>query len=592
MNRRDLMKWGLASGAAFATGKSTRLWADKGGSGGGSGKSGSGSGSDGGSSGSGSGGSGRGGGNIVPGGNRVPDNLRPSPPTKAFLTPMPTMPLAQPVNPTTLTGAACDDLTAISPEDCIQRSAHQYYNQYHPVKYYELFEQEVMWDFTPASHDLPKSPIWAFNGSFPGPTFVSNYGQPAMVRIHNSLPPVSHLGFGIPSTSTHLHNGHTASESDGFPGDFVNSGQFHDHHYPHCLPGFTTTGEDKAETLGTLWYHDHRMDFTAQNTYAGLVGYHLLYDDKDCGDETNGNGFRLPSGKYDVPLIFADRAFDPNTGIIFFDLLNLDGMLGDKYLVNGVIQPYMQVEARKYRFRFLGVGPSRFWEFHLSDDSYMYQIGEDGNLFTQPIPRQGIRQGVAERTDVIIDFSKYKPGTILYLQNRLEQMNGRGPTGNILSPGDPLLQFRVIPAVGKDTSLIPSFMRAQPAVNLNEVVANRTFRIERSNGGWAINGNFFDVNRIDAHVKRNTAEIWTLQNNSGSWSHPVHIHFEEFRILNRNGAAPPANELGRKDVIKLGPNESVSFFMRFRDWTGRYPMHCHNTVHEDHSMMIRWELEP
>ena len=100
--------------------------------------------------------------------------------------------------------------------------------------------------------------------------------------------------------------------------------------------------------------------------------------------------------------------------------------------------------------------------------------------------------------------------------------------------------------------MIPTFMRTQPAVNLNEVVANRTFRIERSNGGWAINGNFFDVNRVDAHVKRNTAEIWTLQNNSGSWSHPVHIHFEEFRILNRNEAAPPANELGRKDVIKLG----------------------------------------
>jgi FtsP/CotA-like multicopper oxidase with cupredoxin domain len=581
MNRRDLIKYGLAGGAALAA--RPKLWADRGGRGG----SGSGSGGDSGGGGT-SGGGTSGGGGTVPGGNVTPDNLRPSPPTRAFVQPLPIMPVLQPTTQSSMTGAAIDPVACISPEDCIQRSTHQYYNQFAPVKWYELHEKEVPWNFSP---DLPASPIWAFNGNFPGPTVVSHYGEPALVRIHNELPPTSDLGFGLPSTTTHLHNGHTASESDGFPGDWVNPGQFHDHHYPHCLPGFTmSTGQDKKETLGTLWYHDHRMDFTAQNTYAGLVGYHLLFDDVDTGDETTG--LRLPSGKYDVPLIFADRAFDPNTGIIFFDLLNLDGMLGDKWLVNGVIQPFFQVEPRKYRFRFLGVGPSRFWEFHLSDDSYMAQIGEDGNLFAQPIWRQGIRQGVAERTDVIIDFSKYKMGTSIYLQNRLEQKNGRGPTGNILNPGDPLLRFDVVlPLSGKDNSQIPTFMRTQPAIDPNQIVANRTFRIERSNGGWAINGQFFDVNRIDAHVKRNTAEVWTLQNNSGSWSHPVHIHFEEFRILNRNGFAPPANELGRKDVIKLGPNEQVTFYMRFRDWTGRYPMHCHNTVHEDHSMMIRWELE-
>lgn len=71
----------------------------------------------------------------------------------------------------------------------------------------------------------------------------------------------------------------------------------------------------------------------------------------------------------------------------------------------------------------------------------------------------------------------------------------------------------------------------------------------------------------------------------------MHIHFEEFQILSRNGVAPPPWERCRKDVAVIGPNETVQFFMRFRDWTGRYPMHCHNTVHEDHAMMIRWELE-
>jgi FtsP/CotA-like multicopper oxidase with cupredoxin domain len=82
-----------------------------------------------------------------------------------------------------------------------------------------------------------------------------------------------------------------------------------------------------------------------------------------------------------------------------------------------------------------------------------------------------------------------------------------------------------------------------------------------------------------------------LQNNSGGWSHPIHIHFEEFQILSRNGRPAKTVEIARKDVVRLGPNEQVELFFRFRDFVGRYPMHCHNTVHEDHAMMLRWEID-
>jgi FtsP/CotA-like multicopper oxidase with cupredoxin domain len=100
------------------------------------------------------------------------------------------------------------------------------------------------------------------------------------------------------------------------------------------------------------------------------------------------------------------------------------------------------------------------------------------------------------------------------------------------------------------------------------------------------------VNEVRAAIKQNTAEMWTLENKSGGWSHPIHIHFEEFRILSRNGVAPPPWERGRKDVVVVGPNETVKIFMRFRDFVGRHPMHCHNTVHEDHAMMLRWDIVP
>jgi FtsP/CotA-like multicopper oxidase with cupredoxin domain len=82
-----------------------------------------------------------------------------------------------------------------------------------------------------------------------------------------------------------------------------------------------------------------------------------------------------------------------------------------------------------------------------------------------------------------------------------------------------------------------------------------------------------------------------LRNNSGGWQHPIHIHFEEFQILSRNGQPAKGVERSRKDVVRLGFNEEITVFMRFRDFVGRYPLHCHNTVHEDHAMMLRWEID-
>jgi FtsP/CotA-like multicopper oxidase with cupredoxin domain len=86
-------------------------------------------------------------------------------------------------------------------------------------------------------------------------------------------------------------------------------------------------------------------------------------------------------------------------------------------------------------------------------------------------------------------------------------------------------------------------------------------------------------------------ENWVLVNNSGGWMHPIHIHLEEFQIVSRNGIAPGASEIARKDVSPLHHNETVRLFFRFRDWEGRYPLHCHNVVHEDHAMMLRWDVD-
>ena len=498
------------------------------------------------------------------------------------------------------------------------RPAQQRLSDWPAQKYYEMHVREGMHTFHPA---LPTQKIWGYDGIYPGPTFVERYNVPVIVRIYNDLPRYP-VGFGSPEITTHLHNLHSGSESDGFTGDYYSrwnygptmtaAGAYKDHHYPNCYAGYDDkryheTDGDPREALGTLWYHDHRLDFTGPNVYRGLTGFYLLFDELDSGNELdpNPNALHLPSGvgKYDIPLLFQDKQFD-SSGMLFFDQFNNKGILGNKFCVNGVIQPFFEVERRKYRFRLLDGGPSRFYEFYLArkdgtNESFTY-IANDGNLLPAPLTTSKVALGVAERADIVIDFSKYPIDTQLFIVNRLIQTDGRGPEGPevnirgadglLTGAGTQILRFDVArEPKTPDLSQVPTTLRELPRIELSEVVRTRRFEFDKVNEVWTVNGKIFDVATAVASPKRGTAEIWILKG-KGSWHHPVHIHFEEGRILSRNGKPPPPHEMGRKDVYVLEPNEEVRVFLRFRDFLGKYMMHCHNLIHEDHAMMIRWDI--
>lgn len=569
LSRRDMMKMGLLTSAGLLVptrGLSAR-WADPRG--------------------------------VIPFDNPV------SPPTRSFIEPLPIPPVQQPLAALTPAPTECPDTVAGEG----RTRCHQAFAQFPPQKLYGVTQKAGLVSMSP---DLPLQNIWAFaigtpemNNPItsPGPTYVNQYNQAALVRNFNRLPPANQNGgFGLPSVSTHLHNGHTPSESDGFACDFFERGQFYDQHYPNVLAGINSTHPgtgDINESLSTLWYHDHRVDFTSQNVYKGLAGFFILFNQFDTGNEATG--FHLPTfPTFDIPLMFTDKVFDPNTGLLFFDLMNLDGILGDKFLVNGKIQPFFQVQPRRYRFRMLDAGPSRFYEYFLTDlnnlsaSNRFWMIANDGNLLPTSVQISSFRLGVAERADVIIDFRPFA-GRSIYLENRLEQTNGRGPTGKILpaGQGNLLMRFDVSSTPVADGSVDPATrpqFYALPSTTATPRVT-RTFRFERSNGQWVINGQAINCDVVRFRVKRNTVEHWILQNNSGGWQHPIHIHFEEFQILNRNGIAPTAVERSRKDVVQLQFNEQIKLFFRFRDFAGRFPLHCHNTVHEDHAMILRWDID-
>jgi len=189
----------------------------------------------------------------------------------------------------------------------------------------------------------------------------------------------------------------------------------------------------------------------------------------------------------------------------------------------------------------------------------------------------------------------------------------RGKSNNPDRVENQLVEFRVVEAEDRDDSTVPSFFRELPAIDMNAVVKRRNWKFEKVNGTWRINGQIWDpeidhdpayVDNPLVQVKANTAEIWTLESNSGGWDHPVHVHFEEGIAIKNNGSNIGAASRYRSDVHRMAGNK-LEVYMRFRDFPdpkfygtgpkgdiGRYVMHCHNTLHEDHSMMATFTVVP
>ncbi|MBA2964238.1 MULTISPECIES: multicopper oxidase family protein [Ramlibacter] len=496
--------------------------------------------------------------------------------------------------------------------------------------------------------------FWTFNGTVPPKLVQGRYGEPILFRHHNGLSADrrDNAGFGLHTISTHEHNGHHGAENDGFTGAYFFPGQFYDYHWPIVLAGFSTinTGAtdpkagspndsggvdlipgDWHETMSTHWFHDHMFSFTSQNVYKGVAAMFNIYSALDRGNEAINDGvnLRLPSGSakswgnldYDVNIMLADKAWNAD-GQMQFDIFDLDGFLGDQMTVNLAWKPFFNVEPRKYRFRILNASVSRFFKLALSDGSPMIQIANDGNLLPGPVVLTELDEiGIAERYDIVIDFSRYALGSTVHLVNLAEHQDGRRVAKDLrlseaLSGNSPdpcvgrFLEFRIkVPLAGPDRSQVPNVMIPNPDLSKIPVSRERVFEFGRGAnkntndpissafGPWGVKVDGQDMlaadfGRISAAPKFGTREVWTLRNGGGGWDHPIHIHFEEGQVLDRDGSASkvPAWERGRKDVYRLRPGGSIKITMQFRDWGGMFMEHCHNTVHEDNAMLLRWEI--
>ncbi len=341
--------------------------------------------------------------------------------------------------------------------------------------YYEMTQKVGQADILPGL----KTEVWGYEGIFPGPTVESRGGRETVVRQTNELP--------VP-VSTHLHGGRTPPESDGFPTDLILP-EGHSSHARHGHSGevgwsFHRGSKEYVYPLEqramTLWYHDHRMDFTAPQVWRGLAGFHIVRDDEE-------DALPLPKGEKDVPLMICDRSFGEDGSFLYPSLdpslqgehgveqEYMEGVLGDTVLVNGAPWPYMEVSNIRYRFRILNASNARRYELELDPEpeegASFVQVGSDGGLLGAPLSHRTIPIAPAERFDVVIDFSRYPVGTTVTLKNRL----GEGATADVM-------QFRVV-RKEKEESAVPerlSDMSEFDALDESDAVLTRDFNFTRA----------------------------------------------------------------------------------------------------------------
>ncbi|HEY2299834.1 MAG TPA: multicopper oxidase domain-containing protein [Jatrophihabitans sp.] len=430
--------------------------------------------------------------------------------------------------------------------------------------------------------DGPKTVMWTYGGTYPGPTIKRNAGALTKITFIDKLPKADG------SFSVHLHGDHHASKFDGQPTTFlIDPGHPRTYVYPltdakHSIPG------------AFFYYHDHRMLVTGRNNWRGLQGVFLVHNPAE-------DKFNLPTGRYDVPVVVSDRSFtstnqlkNPFPKHPMMEMTGPsappnDATVGNTILVNGRYSPYFNVATHHYRLRLLNASNFQSYDFKLSDGRTFTQVGSGDSLFPKPVLRKDILLGPSQRADVVVNFAgEFGKRIVLKSVPRVNR-----PKNGIGTPSASLMQFRVSRHTTAGPAVPGTLLTTLPPLPTPTTI-DKTWTINspgKNTHGfyWRINGKMFNPKRVDYTVTEGTTEVWKLVNSSHV-THYFHIHEEQWRTVRRDGHAPPAWELGLQDTWRLDPGESVLVEGTFSDHTGRFMLHCHMLDHEDHGLMAQFKV--
>ena len=427
-------------------------------------------------------------------------------------------------------------------------------------------------------------------------------------------------------------------------------------------PGAAIFEYTNDQPATTLWYHDHTLGITRLNVYAGMAGFWLIRDDVEDGLNLPGPAPQLndapDTSYYEIPIVIQDRIFNEDGSLFYPDNREFfDGFtdpympespvspvwnpefFGDTMVVNGKTWPYLDVEPRLYRFRFVNGANSRFLALQFDTELEIHQIGSDGGLLpSEPIVLNQLLLGPAERADVIIDFSQFEAGTEITLLN----LGPDEPFGGLpLDPdnrADPdttgqVMQFRVVEATENGnlgelpSELLPidrlETTLPQRNLTLNEELYNPADVPVGALLGTSADGALTWSDEITETPMNGDTEIWNIVNLTVD-AHPVHLHLVQFQVVERipfrdlayheaqeaylrdgkvgeapdpmdylsGEPLPPRSwETGWKDTVIAEPGQITRVIATF-DMVGLYVWHCHILEHEDNEMMRPFVVLP
>ncbi|MFE0589148.1 multicopper oxidase family protein [Micromonospora echinospora] len=398
-----------------------------------------------------------------------------------------------------------------------------------------------------------RTEVYTYNGDLPGPTIRATSGRRVVVRQRNRL--------DMP-TAVHLHGGATAPGDDGSGIATIPPGGERVYTYPN------------RQTHATLWMHDHTHHMEAEHLYRGLSSLYLLTDRTEAA-------LPLPGGQFDVPLVLRDAHLDADAHLVW-TMDDADNRT--TILVNGRPWPRFQVQARRYRFRLVNSSNLRFFLLQLADAGEITVIGSDGGLLEAPVTVPYVLLSPGERLEVVVDFSRYQPGTSVVLHNLM----GPGPFEQVGS----VMRFDVVPARGRDRSSVPQRLRSLPPLPTPTVRRTIELRMDEPGTGHRayIDGKVFDPNRIDTTVAWGSTEEWTVTNGNVFMPHNFHMHLVQFRVLGRGDGPADPTESGLKDTVVVWPGQPVRLQATFDTWRGVYPYHCHMVDHSAMGMMANLRI--
>lgn len=422
------------------------------------------------------------------------------------------------------------------------------------------------------------TPTFGVNGNFLAPTLFMWKDDTVTLNVINNL---------TASTTMHWHGFHVPPEDDGGP-------------HQEIPPSTTWSPQFRVmNNAGTYWYHPHGHMQTELQVTKGLAGMIIIRDTEEAA-------LNLPRtyGVDDFPIILQSRAFDI--------LYQIAGFTHDDtvMMVNGTIDPYVQMPAQMVRLRLLDGSVDRSYMIGLSTNANFYHIATDGGLLEQPVLTNRLQISPGERNEIIIDLTGLEGQTVYLMSYASELATGVMGSGNVSMGPASLPGYDANPLNGNDFNLLEINVVAQTASPVTTVPATlttitpiiegtenriRNFQFTPQmmgptgmiEGPFLINGNSFDMMVNNDTTYLNHTEIWILDNQTGI-AHPFHIHDVQFLVLDRNGVPAGPSESGWKDVVLVNRMETVRFITKFEDFhnaTIPYMYHCHLLHHEDEGMM-------